>query len=284
MNVSQLTIALSFALLIIVGYWAFTYERPTYDIVDPAMREKYSPHESRFSFEDSDAYFINLDRSSDRHKSVFEQCEKQGLNIKRFPAINGKEIDLSDKTYEKYLKHMGDWYREDPKRVGFLGALLSHLKIYELFMQSPKNYCLIFEDDVEFLGDSFKSDVIKHMQHVPEDWDVILFGYHIDTKDKRMKRGNKPVRLVNNILNITYFTGLHGYMINKRSAKTLHTLLQEQEWIIDWQMGMLAERGLIKIYGIYPPIICQPAVYDVDVNGLKYTQTCKRSLGGIGDH
>ena len=262
-------------------YQWYTKEEPTYHLVTPEQMHKYQDHDPRFSFDKSDIYFINLDRDTGRRDSIYNQFREQGLVGKRFSAINGREIDLDDPKYQSHLKHMKWWYEKDRKRIGHFACFLSHLKIYEEFLQSDKDYCIIFEDDVEFLTKTFKQDVMRHMRHVPEDWDIVLFGYHIDDSDRRVKRGNKDSRLIHNILNITYFTGIHGYMIHKRSAQTLYSHLKEHEWVIDWNMGFLAERGLLKIYGMYPPLICQPAVYDIKVNGLIRKQNCKRDMGGM---
>lgn len=279
-----LIIVIIVTVIFVTIYLCFFYEKPepiTYNLVSDEMRLKYQDHEPRFNFEETDTYFINLDRAEKRRENVYRQCQEQGLSVKRFPAIDGQKISLDDPQYAKHLKHMRWWYEQEPKHIGHFACFLSHLAIYKQFLQSDKEFCLILEDDVEFVTPTFKADVIRHMRHVPEDWDIVLLGYHIDNSDGRVKKGNKNTRLVNNILNLTYFTGTHGYIINRRSAKILFTHLQAHEWVIDWNMAFLSERGLLKIYGVYTPLVCQPAVYEIKVNGLKYTQNCKRDMGGM---
>ena len=267
-----------------IAYYLYkwlTAEEPTYHLVTVDQMGPYQDHEPRFSFLKSDIYFINLDRSEKRRDSVLRQFKEQGLVGSRFSAIDGSKIHLDDPTYAPHLGHMKWWYAKDKKRMGHFGVFLSHMKIFETFLKSDNDYCLIFEDDVEFLTKSFKHDVNQHMRHVPEDWDIVLFGYHINDNDKRVKKGNINTRLIHNILNITYFTGLHGYMITKKAAQILFTYLKDHEWVIDWNMSFLAERGFLKIYGMYKPLICQPAVYDIKVNGLQYKQSCERGMGGM---
>jgi GR25 family glycosyltransferase involved in LPS biosynthesis len=279
-----LLIALMTCILFGIAYHLYewlTAEEPTYHLVTPEQVVPYQDHDPRFSFDKSDIYFINLDRSEKRRNNVIRQLKEQGLAGIRFSAVDGSKIHLDDPKYAPHLSHIKWWYEKDKKRMGHFGVFLSHMKIFETFLKSDNDYCLIFEDDVEFLTKSFKLDVMDHMRHVPEDWDIVLFGYHINDNDTRVKKGNVNSRLIHNILNITYFTGLHGYMITKKSAQILFTYLKDHEWIIDWNMGILAERGFLKIYGMYRPLICQPAVYDIKVNGLKYTQDCKREMGGM---
>jgi GR25 family glycosyltransferase involved in LPS biosynthesis len=270
-------------LIAIIGYhWYYrNYESPNFFIVDEKMRKKYRGHTPKFHFDQTITYFINLDRAKERKENLLKQCQKQGLEAVRFPAIDGRIINIDDPQYTPHMKHMRWWYKKDPAHIGHFACYLSHLSIYKKFLESKHEYCLIFEDDVEFVTESFKADLMKHMRHIPEDWDIVLLGYHIDDRDTRVKNGNRETRLVNNILNITYFTGTHGYIVNRRSAEILFRELQEHEWVIDWNISFLAERGLLNIYGVFTPLVCQPAVYDIKVNGLSYHQNCRRDMGGM---
>ena len=233
-----LIVGISIGIIYIIYQWVMK-EEPTYHLVTPEQIAKYRDHVPRFTFDNSDIYFINLDRATRRRDNVYKQFKDQGLNGQRFPAVNGQEIHLDDPSYQSYLRHMKWWYEKDHKRKGHFACFLSHMKIYETFLQSDKEYCLIFEDDVEFLNKTFKRDVMNHMRHVPEDWDIVLFGYHIDDSDRRVKKGNAGSRLIHNILNITYFTGLHGYMINKRSAQILYSHLRAQKRVFSTSMGCI---------------------------------------------
>ena len=39
-------------------------------------------------------YVINLDISKDRLELITKQCKREGIHCHRFPAINGKTLDL----------------------------------------------------------------------------------------------------------------------------------------------------------------------------------------------
>ena len=242
----------------------------------------YEDRDRGFSLDKTDIYVINLERAEERRNNVLKQFMEHGIQGKIFKATDGKQINISDEKYKPYLKHMRWWYTQDPKRIGHFACFLSHMRVYQEFLQSDKPYALIFEDDMELLP-SFKQLLHKHMRRVPDDWDVVLLGYHIDDDDERVYKGNLESRLIHGIINPNYFTGLQGYIINQKSVKKLLTMLPEHKWLIDWNMGMEAEQGNLKIYGVYPPIVCQPAVYTVKMNGLEYTQHCKRDMGGMMD-
>lgn len=248
-------------------------------------REKAVLYEDRdrgFSLDKTDVYVINLERAEKRRQNVIKQFMTHDIQGKIFKATDGKTISLMDPQYEPYLKHMRWWYTQDPKRIGHFACFLSHMRVYREFLQSKKPYAMIFEDDMELLP-SFKQLLHKHMRRVPDDWDVVLLGYHIDDDDERVYKGNLESRLIHGIINPNYFTGLQGYIINQKSVKKLLRILPEHKWLIDWNMGIEAEQGNLKIYGVYPPIVCQPAVYTVKMNGLEYTQSCKRDMGGMMD-
>ena len=115
--------------------------------------------------------------------------------------------------------------------------------VYRDFLKSDNEYCLIFEDDIELLTHDLKNDIIKNMNNLPLNWNILLLGYEIDEKHESVKRGNKNTKLKRGLLNINYFTGLHAYIINRETAKILLENLQELDWIIDWNISFLAEKG-----------------------------------------
>ena len=224
-------------------------------------------------------YYINLDRSTNRKRSMEIMSAKQGINPERFPGIDGKLLDLDDPKYEKALKKIKWWFLiENRKNVGHFGCYLSHMAVFEKFLKTDKEYCFILEDDAEILVTDIKREIIKNMNNLPRGWDILLLGYEVNGGPdgyKEVREGNKDTRLKDGLLNLNYFTGLQGYIINRKSAKKLIENLQELDWIIDWNMCYLAKRGILNIYGVYPPIVCQPAVHMIQINDIDYKYNCQ---------
>ena len=54
--------------------------------------------------------------------------------------------------------------------------------VYRDFLKSDNEYCLIFEDDIELLTHDLKNDIIKNMNNLPLNWNILLLGYEIDEK------------------------------------------------------------------------------------------------------
>ena len=231
----------------------------------------------------ADIFYINLDRRPDRRKHMEKAFADQGLAVTRHPAVDAKQIVLSDPKYDKHLKHTREWYLEDPKRQGHFACFLSHMEILKECASRESPFVVIFEDDAQFLGTDFKDRVHENMQNVPDDWDIVLCGYHVDDSIDMVKKGNKDSKVTNGIINLTYFTGCHGYIVRNKALPLLTRELDKHEWLIDWNIGYLAERGQIKVYGIFPPILCQPAAHRVKLNGINLSLDCSSELGGMMD-
>jgi GR25 family glycosyltransferase involved in LPS biosynthesis len=234
------------------------------------------------NFDDIDAYYINLDRAIKRRNEFERQCATQDLVVERISAIDGKKIPntivkkvLHHPRSENFLKSV---LMNDRKNMGHFGCFLSHITVYQKFMKSDKPYCLIFEDDAEFKTTSFKDDVNRHMGNVPNDWDIVLFGFH--TADDLHEGKNKDTLLKDNIFhNLEHWTGLHSYMINKKSCQKLLEKLTSPEWYLDWEISDLTKSGDFKAYGVFEPLVCQPACYTIKFDNkhmlMNHIQNCK---------
>ena len=237
-------------------------------------------------FNDIDMYYINLDRSTKR-KSEFERhCKEQDIQVKRYSAIDGRKVP--PEIIEQVLGHprskdfKNSILVNDNMYIGHFGCFLSHIGVYQAFMESDKPYCLIFEDDAEFKTPTFKKDVNRHMGNVPYDWDIVLFGFH--TADDLHHGKNQDTFLKNDIFhNLEHFTGLHGYLINKNSCKKLLDKLLNPQWYLDWAIADLTAAGNFKVYAVFKPLVCQPACYTMKFDNkhmkMNYIQDCKHGGG-----
>ena len=101
-------------------------------------------------------YLINLDRAKERLNFVLPFIEGLGFPVERISAVDGRNISLEDVDYdpEEYLRRF-KMYPEP----GTIGCALSHMRVWELFMQSQYDYALIFEDDVQFDPEILKTHV-----------------------------------------------------------------------------------------------------------------------------
>ena len=230
-------------------------------------------------FDNMAMYYINLDRSKDRRKSIEMMCSRHGLYPNRFPGVDGKLLDLDAPKYANALKKIKWWFLiENKKNVGHFGCYLSHMSIFEKFLKTDKEYCFILEDDAEFITSNLKEGITENMKNLPKDWDILLLGYEVNGGPKgykEVREGNKDTKLKDGLLNLKYFTGLQGYIITRNCAQKLIENLQIMDWIIDWNMCYLAQRGILNIYGVFPPLVCQPAVHMIQINDIDYKYNCR---------
>ena len=233
-------------------------------------------------FSNMNFYYINLDRSMERRLNLETICQKQNIIPQRIEAIDGKKIDINDKKYHKAIHKIKWWFEsKNMDNIGHFGCYLSHMKTYETFLNSDKEYCLIFEDDIQFLTNDLKKEIHKNMDNLPDDWDILLLGYEIDARKKKVKNANKNTKLKNGLLNIKYFVGLHAYIIKRKTAQILLENLQTLDWILDWNISFLAERNIVNVYGVYPPIVCQPAIHMIDVDNIYYQYNCSTNFKSL---
>ena len=88
-------------------------------------------------------YVINLDRSTDRLKSVTSQCEDQNIILERIPAYDGNTLDLKELADDAACRYeMGRSIQP-----GEVGCFLSHRKALEEFLISGEEFAVILEDD-----------------------------------------------------------------------------------------------------------------------------------------
>ena len=137
------------------------------------------------------SYVINLNTRSDRLQNVIKRFSSIGEDFERIEAIIG---DLQFEHYEKFIA---------PKNV--VANWKSHLECYRKFLESDADVCLIFEDDVEFMG-QFKHflDQLKKQEHF--DFDIFQFGY-LGSKSKF-----NTLRKFKNVFTRSIFKYMHSVL------------------------------------------------------------------------
>jgi glycosyl transferase family 25 len=92
------------------------------------------------------AFYINLDRRTDRRSQIEKEFADRGLNVERFRAIEHSS--------------------------GIVGCGLSHIAVLKLARERNYTSVMIFEDDFMFLG----SDT-SWIGNIPASYDIIMLAY-----------------------------------------------------------------------------------------------------------
>lgn len=132
-----------------------------------------------------DIWYINLDRSVDRKKSLENELKKlPPLPAYRWKAVDGK--DLSEKDIQAL--RIPNWSRPDfapqgkeKQRANEIACFLSHRSLLEHLQSLPTNPedgHLILEDDIVILPD-LVNQWNNALKGIHNDWDMIFLGYSV---------------------------------------------------------------------------------------------------------
>lgn len=220
--------------------------------------EGYQDQQS-IDLDSTQIYVINLKKNEKRLRDFNDSYKKTDLQshpIERIDAVYGIDIPYNDYIAEN---------PEDKELTpGMVGCFLSHLKTYKQFINSGKQYAIIFEDDAKITNEEmYKTTISKLHEKIPNDWDIILLGYlNHDPKHKFEDRGD--------YYKFWNFWGTHSYIINRNSVQKLMSLMQPPFVNqIDSVMGSLARSDKLNIYGIKQVEVIQATPYSDVQKGIQ---------------
>jgi GR25 family glycosyltransferase involved in LPS biosynthesis len=115
---------------------------------------------------------INLERSVDRKNEFI--TNNQGIDYEFVNGVDGKSLSANVINDEQYFINPLSF-----PSSGAYGVALSHLRQWEraIDLNSP---ITVSEDDAIFRED-FSVESSKIIKQLPEDWDIILWGWNFDS-------------------------------------------------------------------------------------------------------
>lgn len=182
-----------------------------------------------------EVYVLNLDRREDRLAEIQTELSAQGINFRRFPAVDGAKI---------------------PQLVSFptlntreLACTMSHAQMIINAHANQYKTVAIFEDDA-VLAESFEKELSKAMLHVPKDWHILYLGAN-NLEDPEHVSGN-VFRAKNSLTTHAYLVSSIAFpiIIENVSANQLSKP-------IDNIMALVQKQG--NAYVIKPNIVYQRA-------------------------
>lgn len=200
-------------------------------------------------------YLMNLKRRPDRltnFMNKYKMSDMKNETLIKFDAIDGSKLDVDSvpltelaKAELKQLDTVGYRTKHYQLTKGAIGCYLSHVKIWENILKHKEENILIFEDDAD-IPPNLKKDINEQMKYIPNDWDIVLFGFDCT---KCMK--------YENYTEVQRFMLTHCYMINKSAivkimnSNTLFPITQQ----IDAYMSELS--SIINIYTVKDKLVKQ---------------------------
>jgi len=210
--------------------------------------------------DDVDFYIITM-RGEDRMKNIETQIEKlkeknfNTKNVHLLDAVVGKNLDMDEMVKNGVLVPNNkpstpyvDLSSDPEIRKREVGCYLSHMKIYETVLHGGKEgYSVVFEDDFG-LDDNFLQVLDETLTKIRNiDFDFLFLGIN----------GNLGEHIVDNIYNIPdgISSGMHGYLINNKSAAKILDKLKYIDTTIDIEIFNKGKAKELIVYRIDPLIV-----------------------------
>lgn len=153
-------------------------------------------------------YIVNLEKDIDRWKHLKIKAKKENINLTRFNAILGKNVNKKSK---EFINRFG---LNTKLKDGQIGCALSHINLWTKIKNSKDNIILILEDDA-IIPDKFWINYQKYMAELPKNWDMVLFG------GSRLKGHSYTKHLIKPKKTIYGNWGTFAYIIKKSTANKL---------------------------------------------------------------
>jgi GR25 family glycosyltransferase involved in LPS biosynthesis len=169
-------------------------------------------------------YVLNLDRRPDRWED-FVKNNSHGLkflNYERFSAVDGNII--KNTTQLQRIFNNNDYNM----KVGMVGCLMSHVKMYIQLIYSEYDMFCIFEDDIE-ISSNFQNKFLNIMKQLKSvDWDLVYLGHHERNKTEN-NLTSMPIIQKTNVYQSFKLSlgGTTGYLITKKGAQKLLDFISE---------------------------------------------------------
>jgi glycosyl transferase, family 25 len=190
-------------------------------------------------------FIINLKERIDRKKHITEQIIKNNINDYKFiDAIRPTEKNLIE-----WNKNFCNFKNDISYKIGSLGCLLSHLKIYNYCVNNNIEYALIMEDDAVFKNDFNKEkineEVNKYINN--EEFGIFYLGCTHRIKPKQVNK---------DIYKCVFSHTTHAYLISLKCMKYILDNINNYNREIDTFLAEVIQKKF-NCYCYYPSKICQ---------------------------
>lgn len=201
-------------------------------------------------------YVINLPKRKDRRDEFDDTFGK--LIYEYIDGISGDEINVKELIKNKRVsKYFYDPAGSVNKNV--IACNLSHLKVWETFLESKEDVCLVFEDDVVFTEEIFLTttnletnevintptplwnDMMSQLDKL--DWDIVFLG-----KKQEYVNGIDKTPLFCEPFWAAGLFGGHAYMLNKKSIRNIILKYRPIKYAADVFLDMMI--GQMNVFAL----------------------------------
>ena len=196
-------------------------------------------------------YLINLKKNTDRLEKFMKSAKVANVEVERFEAIYGKELDKNHPDLHKYF------VKNHKLNPGQIGCALSHIKIYENAIKNNYKNVIVFEDDA-IIPEKFWQRFNEAYNELPKDWDMLLLGCCTCTgntqKNTKLIRANSKGNWC-----------LTGYLMNINYCKKLIEKIKKNKINQGIDNYLRKEYFKDNIYIPLPPFVLQDKTFKSDI-------------------
>jgi GR25 family glycosyltransferase involved in LPS biosynthesis len=162
------------------------------------------------------AYFLNLDRASERLAYILPQISELNIPFERISAVDGASLSEHEVKSIADIECYKRYFKMSPE-PGTIGCSLSHKIAWDRFLESDSEFALIFEDDVKFDPDELRR-VVRLLMQKKGLWDLVALELNHNGSPAKIFPLFRDKFLVIYLTNIKH-SGC--YLINRVTAKKL---------------------------------------------------------------
>lgn len=181
------------------------------------------------SKETPEIFILNLDRATQRRKTMLDRLATLGLVAEIISAVDGKELNAAD------LPHG----TEPLLSPGEIGAYLSHVSSWKVIIQRELSHAIILEDDVILSPDLM--NIVEEIIALGIPFDAVRLSAIFPIRGIPVASLSGNARLV---LTTKPPSGAQGYLVSLDGAKRLLSRLAVPKHPIDvafdryWKYGL----------------------------------------------
>jgi len=218
---------------------------------------------------------LSLPFRSEKLRRLQQRLELYHWSAVHFSAVVGKDLDF--RMYKpifqnSFYKHL----KSNPKHMGHLGCLLSHIGMYRIIVDNHWDVTLILEDDA-VLDSDFRTklgDRLARVNAIDPEWDLLLLGFSCSYDSYTKCHANDDHNLEwNYIAPVDYFMGTWAYVVNgTRAAQKILESMFPVTWCIDHHLCSLIKSKGLRVYGTLPSLAFHPGKWRISSWGYHYTE------------
>jgi len=223
---------------------------------------------------------VTLPRRADRWQKVIANLARVGIaGARKFSAVDGATLtqDALGSLVHRDCVVSGTPTSHTQLTRPAIGCFLSHLKIWQRFLEGDGDRLVILEDDAVPSPHYSATAVEQVLAALPADADMLLLGCTI-------MAGLAEATAIASLCRVYYFNGTYAYLVTRKGCARLLRQLLPMRAHIDHQISdaLLKNRASLFAYAV------RPALFDHDFSSwsdayvpIAHSDEADRQLGAL---